>query len=199
VNDIAHRFQFGSAIRKCLTGLALCGAAAAMLDNVVNYRQILQQREGEADAVAASLPGLKKQGANTDALLRLNFYTLLERLGRDPALHHGDTGVFVADPAFFQGAYIDRPADTVLDRCAIQPFSIPALTGMPLVAGLRERQNGCKYESYAYQYLPPREFSDPAILSQPCALAQMRGLQYVVVIDRKNTDFTTMRLDCARH
>jgi hypothetical protein len=200
VSGTRHRLGLRVAIWKGLIGLATVCAAGSALNNVLSYRLLLQQRESQADGIAASFEDRKGQGegGNTDILVRHNLYALLERLGRDPSLHRGDTGVYVADPAFFEGAYIDRPSDTILDRCAIQPFSIPALTGMPLVAGLRARHNGCKYESYAYQYLPPREIAEAAILTKPCALAQLRGLQKVVVIERTNTNFTASRLDCAK-
>lgn len=197
-----HRHGLRAAIWKCLIGLAVVCAAGSALNNVLSYRLLLQQREGQADAIAASFEDHKGQGegegGNADVLVRHNLYALLERLGQEPSLHRGDTGVYVADPAFFEGAYIDRPSDTVLERCAIQPFSIPALTGMPLVAGLLARHDGCKYQSYAYQYLPPREIVDAAMLTQPCALAQLRGLHKVVVIERRNTNFTASRLDCAK-
>jgi len=202
VSGAANRLGLRAAIWRSLVGLTVVCAAGSVLNNVLSYRLLLQKQENQADVIAASFEDRKAQGegegGNADMQVRRNFYALLEGLGRDPTLHRGDTGVYVADPAFFEGAYIDRPSDTVLDRCAIQPFSIPALTGMPLVAGLFARHDGCKYESYAYQYLPHREIADAAILSKPCALAELRGLRKVVVIERKDRNFTASRLDCAK-
>ncbi|MFM0488849.1 hypothetical protein [Paraburkholderia graminis] len=199
VNTKARTTQFKHAILKGFVGLALFSATAAILNNVLSYRLILQQRQQQAEDVAVSLATPGKHDESTNEMLRHNFYALLEALGNDPSLHHGDTGVFVTDPAFFDGAYIEKSPDAVLDRCAVQPFTIPAMTGMPLVAGLRARQNACKYDSYAYQYLPGRKSIDPAVLSQPCALTRLRGLRKVVVIDRKDMTFTTTRLDCEKH
>ncbi|WP_186307977.1 hypothetical protein [Paraburkholderia sp. BCC1884] len=188
--------QLGHTILKVLTGLALLCATAAILNNVLSYRMVLQEREKAADGVAASLAALGERNGNADAILRRNFYAVLEMLGKDPSLHHGDTGVFVADSAFFDGAYIDKSPDAVLERCAVQPFTIPALTGMPLIAALRDRHNNCKYDSYAYQYLPAHEAIAPAGSAQPCTLARLRGLRKVVVIHRVDTTFTAARLNC---
>ncbi|BCF98100.1 hypothetical protein PPGU19_026690 [Paraburkholderia sp. PGU19] len=199
MNGKARTSQFGFTIRRGLIGLTLVCATGAVLNNVLSYRLVLQQRAHQAEDLAASLAAGGEHDENTDAALRYNFYSLLKTLGKDPALHHGDSGVFVADAAFFDGAYIDKPSDTVLERCAIQPFSIPALTGMPLVSALRIRQNGCKYDSYAYQYLSAHEPIDATILSRPCALARLRGMRNVVVINRIDTSFTASRLDCANH
>jgi hypothetical protein len=199
VNGKTRTSQFGPRIRKGFIGLALMCAMGAMLNNVQSYHLLLLQQKQQVEGMAVSLAARGEHNENSDAILRHNFYSLLETLGRDSSLHHGDTGVFVADAAFFDGTYIDKPVDTLLERCAIQPFSIPALTGMPLVAALRARQTRCTYDSYAYQYLPGHEPIDPTILSQPCALARLRGLRNVVVIDRKNITFTASRLDCANH
>jgi hypothetical protein len=199
VNSHARISRFGYAIRRGIIGVLLLCATAAVLHNLLSYRVILQQRVPQAESQAVSLTVREEHDDNADEALRHNFYALLESLGKDPSLHRGDTGVYVGDPAFFDGAYINKPSDTILERCAIQPFTIPALTGMPLVAALRARQNGCKYDSYAYQYLPAHESIDPAILSQPCALMRLRGLRNVVVVDRRGTTFTAARLDCANH
>lgn len=196
VNGKARTFLFGYTIRKSFIGLALLCATGAILNNVLSYRLILQQREQQAEGLAASLAVPTEHDESANEILRHKLYTLLEMLGKDPSLHHGDTGVFVADPAFFDGTYIEKSPDAVLERCAVQPFSIPALTGMPLIAALRARQNSCKYDSYGYQYLPRHESIDAMVLSQPCALARLRGLRNVVVIDRKNTIFTAARIDC---
>jgi hypothetical protein len=197
---VARMQLVGSFIRDGLILLAAASACAAALHNVLNYREIFQQSEKEAATDAEWLNGATKDTGPMAALsVRVNLYRLLEALGKDESLQHGDTAVFVSDAEFFDGAYIDKPIDTILERCAIQPFSVPALTGMPLISALRARRNGCKYDSYGYQYLPMDTSTRVSELSQPCALAQLRGIKNVVVIKRKDQDFSAMKVVCGNH
>ena len=192
--------RIGAVVRECLILIIVAWACVAVLQNVLNYREVFLQNEQKAETAAAWLNSPNKHvGPMADLDVRVNFYTLLETLGKDESLHQGDTGVYVADPDFFDGAYTDKPGDTVLGRCAIQPFAIPALTGMPLIAALRSRENGCKYDSYGYQYLPRDTSITASDIAQPCALASLRGLKKVVVINRHEELFFAKKVNCGSH
>ncbi|WP_454732086.1 MULTISPECIES: hypothetical protein [Cupriavidus] len=173
----------------------MTGLAAFAIKNVLAYRDVMADRLTRAQRLAAL-----SADTDTERVARHNFYALLGKLGNMPALHEGGRfGVFVTDSEFFKGAYIDRPVDTTLTACAIQPFSIPAFTGMPLLSGLLSRDNGCHYDSYGYQYLPHDEMLSSEALAQPCVLARRRGMRQVVVIDRHDVDFAARRIDCDEH
>jgi hypothetical protein len=180
--------------------LAMICALAMALNNVRSYHRVFASRERCAEVAALALAQADASGEQTNnAAVRRRFYTVLQKLESDRSLNRGETGIFVDDALFYEGAYIDRPLDTILRSCAIQPFTIPALTGMPLLGALRARHNGCTYDSYGYQYLPRYESIGATELSQPCALARLRGLRKVIVIARQAATFSAKELDCAVH
>ncbi len=182
--------------RRISAMLLLAALAAAAGRNVFEHHMtLLQTRQGMQQLAGNPQEcGEDRKECNLD--VRHNFYTLLEKLGKEPAYHRDrQTGIVIDDPAFFQGAYVDRPFDTILQPCAIQPFSVPALTGMPLLGALRSRDNGCLYDSYGYQYLP--EFPDEHASEDPCALARARGLERVLIIGRKDKNFAVEERSCA--
>lgn len=186
----------GSTVRPLFAFAALAVLSALALRNVCVYRETLAARH---DAVLASVQEPKSvsdSAAGNET--RREFYALLERLGSLSDLHgKNDIGVFVSDDDFYEGAYIDRPQDTILERCAIQPFTIPAMTGLPLVSGLLVRGGQCRYHSYGYQYLPLRAGESRGMALQPCKLAASRGFRELLVIRREDSHFVSERIDCA--
>lgn len=177
--------------------LLLTGLAVAAGDNLVTYHAKLLQQQQLAQQLAGEQECDDEHNTcNLD--VRHNFYALLGALKRDSA-YHGEQrfGVVVMDPDFFKGAYVKRPSDTVLKPCSIQPFSVPALAGLPLLSALRARTDSCQYDSYGYQYLPSDVSANQITLTDPCALARLRGFENVVVIRRQGESFSAERKECA--
>lgn len=182
--------------------LVLVSLCLAALNNVITYRAVIGWKWEESSRLAKLLDrhadGEEVSAEARDRRLRNELYSLLLSLD-DTSLKSGKrSAVVVADPAFHQGAYIDRPFDTILERCAIQPFAIPALTGMPLLGGLDARNPECRYDSYGYQYLPKHAAAGQSAPRAPCALAGEGAFDSVFVIDRHEAGFTATRVDCAR-
>lgn len=165
--------------------------------NLVEYHRAMGKKFELAQQTAALPMGCDLDDKACERAVRHNFYALLQALKQDPTYVKQQYAVFVDDPRFFSGAYIDKPFDTLLMPCAIQPFSIPALTGMPLLSALHERGNDCAYNSYGYQYLPNHASASEADLEDACALAHDRGFSHVAIIHRQDERFVAERRNCA--
>jgi len=179
-----------------LLGLALAGA------NILSYRDKFAAKEAAAKLVGASIQSPPADDDIVDGKAglaeRSRLYRFLTDLGREKDLHNGTPyGVVILDPDFYRGVYIDKPTDTVLPACAIQPFVVPALTGMPLLSPFSPESGQCKYESYGYQYLAPRQPMTGDASEAPCKLALARGFSHVVVIKKADHAFQSKRMDCA--
>lgn len=173
------------------------GLATAAGWNLVDYHRVMGKKLEVAQQMATLPMGCDIDDKACERTVRHNFYTLLQALKLDPAYSKQRYAVFVDDPSFFAGAYIDQPYDTLLKPCAIQPFSIPALTGKPLLGALHARDNGCAYNSYGYQYLPNHAPASEADLEDACTLAHDRGFTHVAIIRRQGEGFVAERSDCA--
>ena len=125
------------------------------------------------------------------------FYTLLSSIGNDQTLHASVRyGVVVFDIDFYRGRYVNKPSDTMLAACAIQPFSVPALARLPLLSPFGSDLRNCAYESYGYQYLPKRYPIRSTDNVTACRLAIERGFTHVIVIFKNTSSFEERRLNC---
>ncbi|PLP96986.1 hypothetical protein [Cupriavidus pauculus] len=175
-----------------VVGIALAGT------NVISYHQKFADKMAEAKSAVTAVRSHQTIDDSTNIAERSRLYELLTNLGRDKELH-GRTpyGVVILDPDFYRGAYVDKPYDTLLDACAIQPFVVPAITGMPLLSPFAPEQDKCRFESYGYQYLAPRHPMTEDEAEFPCKLASARGFTHIVVIRKENHQFTSERMSCA--
>ncbi len=182
-----------------IASIALAGA------NVISYHHKLADKLEEAKRFGSSIQSIttsensKLSDSQIDLVERARLYKLLNALGRDKNLHDGEKiGVVILDPDFYRGAYISKPHDTLLAPCAMQPFVVPALTGMPLLSPFAPRTEKCRYESYGYQYLAARLPMAEEGIENPCQLALARGFEHVVVVSKENHEFSAMRMDCVK-
>lgn len=134
----------------------------------------------------------------TDSAAVLSFYSLLNSLGNDKTLHSVVRfGIIVFDIDFYRGRYVKKSVDTILQPCAIQPFSVPALTRLPLLSPFASDLRNCIYESYGYQYLPIRYPMASSSNAAACELAKARGFSHVVVIRKNANLFEARPLNCS--
>jgi hypothetical protein len=173
--------------------------------NLVNYTRQLSSKKTQADA-AKNPTHSAAVAANFDSReewhqlkIRLQLYSLFNSLGSDKTLHANDNfGVIILDPDFYRGKYTDISHGSILEVCAIQPFSVPALTRLPLLSPFASDSGGCVYESYGYQYLPTRRPAGNYENVDPCELAGARGFTHLVLIDKKHDSFAEIRVNCAK-
>ncbi|MDM0122287.1 hypothetical protein [Variovorax arabinosiphilus] len=180
----------------------LCVLAA---QNIINYtRQLATKRiqaKNKADSIlaAATPKNFDNPQESRRLTTRLKFYSLLNSLGNDKTLHSEIRfGIILLDPDFYRGTYTEKFGDSILEACAIQPFSVPALTRLPLLSPFASDSGTCSYESYGYQYLPTRHAAGNDEKSNPCELARARSFTHVVVISRTGDAFMESRLNCEK-
>ncbi|MCP3726167.1 hypothetical protein M3I53_24065 [Paraburkholderia sp. CNPSo 3272] len=185
--------------RLTLVTLAIASCFVAVIHNIQTYRYVLGERQTAYKILATRLrvQGYSPHDLSENQRLRRDFYSLLEGIGVDGSIDRKHTAIYIDDDDFYRGRYIDKPQDTILEPCAIQPFSVPAVAGLALLSGLNARSNGCKYTAYGYQYLPQASGGKYEV-SQPCDVADRAGLRFVIVIERKDDDLQEARLDCAK-
>ena len=188
-------------------GVYILTAALCMLaiQNVISYNGKFATKRIHAESTDASIrsaavpTGVSSPEEWRQFTTRLQLYSLLNSLGNDKSLHAATRfGVVVFDSDFYRGRYVDKPLDTTLKACAIQPFSVPALTRMPLLSPFAPESGSCRYESYGYQYLPTRHPMGNDDKANPCELAKVRGFANLVVISKDGDAFVEKRLDCAK-
>lgn len=204
---ILHKFEAAHVNRWRNFSVYMLAAVLCMLaiQNVIGYggkfaiKRISAESDGRSIRSAAVATGVDGPEEWRQLTTRLQLYSLLNSLGNDKSLHASNRfGVVVLDPDFYRGRYIDKPLDTILKSCAIQPFSVPALTRMPLLSPFAPESENCRYEAYGYQYLPARHPMGSDDKTNPCELAKIRGFAHLVVISKDGDAFVEKRVDCAK-
>lgn len=183
----------------------MAGLCALAFQNIVKYSSQFTTKKIQAENIDKLLrTTIEPNDANNSEELnqlktRQHLYSLFNSLGNEKALHAETRfGVILLDLEFYRGRYTNKPSDSILDACAIQPFSVPALTGLPLLSPFASDLGNCLYKSYGYQYLPKRH---PWVKNKnlnPCEQAKSRGFHHVVVIRKNGDAFEENRLDCEK-
>ncbi|WP_146001993.1 hypothetical protein [Cupriavidus pauculus] len=179
--------------------ILMVSLALAASRNLVDYSQSLFEKKQLAREQADAPSHCESEdGVACNRAERRQLYALLESMGSDRSYHQPEhrTAVFVADDGFRDGVYIDEVRDSRLQRCAIQPFSIPGITGMPLLDGIAARKSGCPFDSYGYQYLPDHGTSSNLGQETPCSMAREHGFAQVAVIQKQDGHFVAEKRSC---